>query len=141
MSRHIQDALIGPLLQHLTSCSHAITLRHDHIDHEEIDATSGEAEHVKGFGTRIGFEDSEALFGEDPVGHPAGNSFVVDDQDGRCGRQKGGQRQPLGVREPMPEFILQRPPPPGNQGGQLVGGGAFEGRSKLLSYCPAIKRP
>ena len=104
VSGHVEDELIRPLLQHLTTRSHAITLRHHHIDHQEVDPAMRKAQHIEGFCTRVRFEDTEALLGEDSVSDPAGNSFVVYDQDGRCGRQKWGQRQPLGVTKPCPDL-------------------------------------
>jgi hypothetical protein len=71
VSRHIEDALIGPLLQYLAACGHAIALRHHHIDHEEVHPPASQAQHIEGFDPGVGLEDAEALLREDPVSNPA----------------------------------------------------------------------
>jgi hypothetical protein len=71
VSRHIEDALIGPLLQYLATCGHAIALRHHHIDHEEVDPPAGQAQHIDGFDPGVGFEDPKALLREDPISNSA----------------------------------------------------------------------
>jgi hypothetical protein len=96
VSRHVEDALTRPALQYLTSRSYSITLRHYHVDHEQVDPPTGEAQHVQSFDTRVGLEDPEALLGEDSVSDPSGNAFVVNNQDGRACRQEWSQRRPQG---------------------------------------------
>ena len=71
VGRHVEDALVGPLLQYLTPGVHPITFRHYDVDHEQVDPAPGEAQHVEGFHPGVGFEDPEALLRENPVGNPA----------------------------------------------------------------------
>jgi len=71
VSRHVENGLIGPLLQYLTTRSHPITIRHDYIDHDEVDPPMSETQHIEGFATRVGFEDPKALFREDPISDSA----------------------------------------------------------------------
>lgn len=69
--RHVEDALIGPLLQYLTPGRHTIAFRHHHVEHEQVDPALGQAQHVDGLHPGVGFEDPEAFLRKNPVGNPA----------------------------------------------------------------------
>ena len=61
MSRHVEDALIGPLLEDQTASRHPIAFRHHDIDHNQVDPAVGEAQYIQGFHPGVSFEDPEAL--------------------------------------------------------------------------------
>lgn len=67
VGRHVENALIGPLLQYVTPSRYPIALRHYHIDHEQVDPALGEAQHIQGFHPGVGLEDPEALLRKNPV--------------------------------------------------------------------------
>jgi hypothetical protein len=61
-----------------------ITLRHDHVDHEEVHPTLRELQGIEGLGAGLSLEYPVALVAENPVGYAARDLLMVDNQD-RCG--------------------------------------------------------
>lgn len=69
--RHVEDSLVGPLLQHLTTGCDAVALGHHDVQHDEVDSATGKTQHIKGFDTGVGLENPKAFLREDTVGDPA----------------------------------------------------------------------
>jgi hypothetical protein len=84
MSGHVENPLIGPLFQHPLPSGHTVTLRHDDIYHEQVNAPLCLAQHVERLGTGLGFKDPVSFLAQDAVCYPSGYSLVVDDQNSRC---------------------------------------------------------
>lgn len=78
---HEENPLIGPLFQHPLSSGDTVTLRHDDIQHEEVNAPLGLAQHVQCLGTALGFKDPVPFLAQNAVGYPSRYSFVIDDQN------------------------------------------------------------
>ncbi len=95
MGRHVEDALMGPLLQHLSGDGYAVTLGHDHIDDEEIHPAPHQPQDIQRFGAVLGLEYAVSFLAEDAIGHPSRDSLIVDDQNGR--RRTGEWRRQGGV--------------------------------------------
>ena len=85
MRRHVENPLLGRLLQHVPADGDTVTLGHDYIKHEQIHTTVSLAQCVEGLGTCCGLEDPESLLTEDPVCDPARDGLVIHDQNGDGG--------------------------------------------------------
>ncbi len=84
VSGHVENPLIGPLFQHPLPSSDAVTLRHDDIQHEEVDAPLCLAQHVQCFGTALSFKDPVPFLAQNTIGYPSRYTFVIDDQNSGC---------------------------------------------------------
>jgi hypothetical protein len=84
MGRHVEDALVGPLLQHLSGDGYPVTLGHDHIDYEEVHPAPHQPQDIQRFGAVLGLEHAVSLLAEDAIGDPSRDPLIVDDQNGGC---------------------------------------------------------
>lgn len=88
MSRHVKNALVRPFLQDPAGGCYSVALRHNDINHDQVDAPPCQVEYIDGLRAVLGLEDTVPLLAENAVRDPAGNPFVIDNQDG-CG--SGGE--------------------------------------------------
>src|SRR6476646_5047221 len=70
MSRHIKDALVGPLLRDELAKLDAVTVRHDHVHDQQIDVTARLTQNRKGFFGVLRFQNAVALLTQDSVRNP-----------------------------------------------------------------------
>jgi hypothetical protein len=96
MSRHIKDALVGPLLRDELAKLNAVTVRHDHVHDQQIDVTARLTQNREGFFGVLRFQNAVALLTQDSVRNPTRDPLVVDDED-RGGTAGKGERQ-LGLQ-------------------------------------------
>jgi hypothetical protein len=89
VSRHVENALIGPFLQDPPGELDAITVRHDDVYHQQIHAPSCLTQHFESFGAVFGFQHPVAFFAENAIGDAAGESLVINDEESGVG---GGKR-------------------------------------------------
>src|SRR4051812_49396969 len=83
MGGHVEDALIGPLLQNQLPQMDSIALGHHHVQHQQVHSSPRLTEHVQGLGGRLCLEHAVAFLAKNTVSYPAGYSLVVYDKDGR----------------------------------------------------------
>jgi hypothetical protein len=87
VGRHIEDTLVGPLLQDLLRELDPVTFRHDDVDDQQVDASPRLTQRIQGLGTRLCLQHTVTLFGENAVGDAARHPFIIYDEDG--GRRTG----------------------------------------------------
>lgn len=135
MSGHVKNPLVRPLLQHPAGGCHAVALRHNDINHDQVDTAPCQAEYIDGFRRVLGLEDTIPLLAENAVRDSSGDPFVVNDQDGCGSRGEGGGQQSLVVKGSGWTTDLSCPPgcsPPASsdsRGAETSHLGVPEGRS------------
>jgi hypothetical protein len=99
MGRHIEQPLIGPLLQDDLPQLHPVAVRHDHVQNHQIYPAPGLAEHLERLGGGFRLQDPIPFLTQNAVGDAPGKPLVVNDQDGGGDPRKWKSQDELPPRD------------------------------------------
>ena len=99
MGRHIEQALVSPLLQDNPPQLHPVAVGHDHVQNHQIYPAPGLAEHLERLGGGFRLQDPIPFLTQNPVGDAPGEPLVVNDQDGGSDPRKWKSQGELPPRD------------------------------------------